>query len=75
MGWTEISPAKISGGVVLELDAIETLITLVARRRRGIIFDDGDNHAMTAVIVLMIGVCLVGNIDTHTISCSKSPCH
>ena len=72
---SEISPAKVSCRGVFELDAIDELIPSVARHRGGIIFNHFDDGAMTTVISFMIGVCLIGNIDTHAVSCSKSPCH
>ena len=72
---SEISPAKVSYRGVFELDAIDEIITFVARRRGGIIFEHFDDGAMTTVILFMIRVGLVGDVDADAVARGKSPCH
>lgn len=66
--WSEIAPAEICCFSIVEFDAVNLRVDWIGSFRTCVVRQYFDDHALTAVVRVVVGICRVRNVDPDSVT-------
>ena len=72
---TKIPPAEVDNVARVEFESIDQGVAFVTSRFRSIVFENAENDPFLPMIDVMVGIGLVGDVDSDAVTLSEPPHH